>query len=748
MLLQLVPDLTRILSLAGLIGDLEATMEWKRESNESINEELMKINETNLELKFMMNRLRLAESEKDCLMNEAIEHKISVKNNKIEEICLENRPMNHIYDNKAAVNLSNVYVPDFVMEALSLGPKFVTNCEEDSMNFIASIAEGDNIIKNYGGFTHDTIRMYMKKVVENTHNKNQLVPWYSFIINQTKSYVENNEEIRAVQCDKGKIIAIMNTTDYHNEIDKLVNNEDYRILNMREILVIKSQHNAILRGLKRRKLISEFHYGLAIKQTNVMPKFYALPKLHKLKITNDRWETDNGIPMRPIVSCSGALNYTLTECITKILEEFFPKSEHNITNSVEFVQEIRKVILKEGQEIFSFDIVAMFTSLPHKRIIKIIEGKKTEIVKKYDFEFIMSAVRYIIEKGGVFSVNNVIYQQSKGVGMGTCISPFFARIIYEDILKHTAEKIKFNPEYFGFYVDDSAAIMRRDEADLLLRTLNNYDTNIKFTMENETNGKINFLNTTIIRENKEIKTNWYKKPFASDRLVNYYSGHEPHTIIGTAKTFIHTMLQLSDEAFFHDNKQIAIEVLRKNNFPEGDIIGLMNKYYTLMKITTKQKTEKRIKRYNSLPWLPNKMPIIRSVLQKYCEVQLSGRPIRNTVINKKIKDTSDINTQFNKIVLFNCNCRKKFDISFSGEKTVGEIKDEITSKNKCKKNKHFFKKSYIIRTPAKNAAAESVTEMLAYANQDLLVKQYKPPHRYWMNLIDSNKKLREKLRFQ
>lgn len=748
MFLQLIPDMTGILNLAGFIGELEATIEWKRESGETMDEELMKINKMNLELKFVMNRLNLTKSEKDCLMNETMENKITIKSNKIEEICLKFRPIKHVYDNKAVVNMSNISVPDFVMETLSLGPKFVTNCEEDSMNFIATIAESDNIINNYGGFTHDTIRMYMKSAVENNHNKNQLIPWYSFIINQTKHYIENNEALRAVQCDKGKIIAIMNTTDYLNEIEKLINNDDYKVMNAKDILVIKSQHNAFLRGLKKRKLISEYHYEMASKQSNVMPKFYALPKLHKLKIVNNRLDISNGIPMRPIVSCSGALNYTLTEIITKILEEFFPISKHNITNSVEFVKEIRKVVLKDGQKVFSFDIVAMFTSLPHKKIITIIEGKKNEIEKKYDYQFIMSAVRYIIEKGGVFSANNIIYQQSKGVGMGTCISPFFARIVYEDILKYTEKKINFKPNYFGFYVDDSAAIMKKDEAVILLQTLNNYDTNIKFTMEEETNGKINFLNTTIIRNDKQIKTNWYKKPFASDRLVNYYSGHEQHTITGTAKTFIHTMLELSDESFFHENKEIAINVLRKNNFPEGDIIGLMNKYYTIMTITTKKKTEKVTIRYNSLPWLPNKMPIIRNVLQKYCDVTLSGRPIRNTVINKKIKDTPDINTQFNKIILFKCNCRRKFDIHFTGDKTVGDIKNEIISKNKCRTNTHSFKKSYIIRTPAKNASAESVTELLAYANRDLLIRQYKPPHRYWMNLIDSNKILREKLRFQ
>ena len=53
--------------------------------------------------------------------------------------------------------------------------------------------------------------------------------------------------------------------------------------------------------------------------------------------------------------------------------------------------------------------------------------------------------------------------------------------------------------------------------------INNLHQNIKFTMEEESNGKLEFLNTLLKRNNGEISVLVYRKPTHTDRYLNYSS---------------------------------------------------------------------------------------------------------------------------------------------------------------------------------------------------------------------------------
>lgn len=78
---------------------------------------------------------------------------------------------------------------------------------------------------------------------------------------------------------------------------------------------------------------------------------------------------------------------------------------------------------------------------------------------------------------------------------------------------------------------------------------------------------------------KCLETNWYRKPIASGRLLNYYSSHKRTTIIKTAVGFIKTVLKISNPKYFGVNKPKVIDTLRVNSFPETTIVALMNALY-------------------------------------------------------------------------------------------------------------------------------------------------------------------------
>lgn len=108
---------------------------------------------------------------------------------------------------------------------------------------------------------------------------------------------------------------------------------------------------------------------------------------------------------------------------------------------------------------------------------------------------------------------------------------------------------------------------------------------------------INFLNLTIKRVITKkrgiiLSTNWYRKYFASGRLLNFYSSHKRTTVLVTAETFLTTVIKLSDPRNFERNRAIVISTLRDNSFPEEVIQIVMSNFYTLMKPTYNKKIEK------------------------------------------------------------------------------------------------------------------------------------------------------------
>lgn len=127
-----------------------------------------------------------------------------------------------------------------------------------------------------------------------------------------------------------------------------------------------------------------------------------------------------------------------------------------------------------------------------------------------------------------------------------------ARIMMDEVANLLITKM---PEisFIRIFVDDTIAAMHPSKIDQAMAILNSFRPNqIKFTKEEENDGLINFLNTTLKRHGNKIITKWYKKSFASGRLLNYMSSHKRTIILGTAIHFIKTVLILSDPMFFDE----------------------------------------------------------------------------------------------------------------------------------------------------------------------------------------------------
>ena len=98
-----------------------------------------------------------------------------------------------------------------------------------------------------------------------------------------------------------------------------------------------------------------------------------------------------------------------------------------------------------------------------------------------------------------FLVNNRYYQQILGAPMGFCVSPWLAEITLEIIETNSLNWLGNDVILYGRYVDDCLFIAHKNKIDDIIKTFNNQDNYLKFTMEKEQDSSIHYLYITIKR---------------------------------------------------------------------------------------------------------------------------------------------------------------------------------------------------------------------------------------------------------
>ena len=94
----------------------------------------------------------------------------------------------------------------------------------------------------------------------------------------------------------------------------------------------------------------------------MIPQILGLPKIHKPHT-----------PLRPIVCSCGSVTFGVAKKPTKILKPLVGKSPHHINITTDFVEQIKYRTLLPGECLSSYDVTAVFTSVPVDLALGIIE---------------------------------------------------------------------------------------------------------------------------------------------------------------------------------------------------------------------------------------------------------------------------------------------------------------------------------------------------------------------------------------
>ena len=575
-------------------------------------------------------------------------------------------------------NTTNTPLPDYLERTLMLGPNF--NVQNNNKTpYVEMIAEVEQAIKFKDAA--DEIRTDVSTAVINHINfkkqpRHHELDWINTDIIKSKKFLAENANVLITKADKGNKTVILSSTEYHDKMQALLNDENtYRKLKSDPTAKITKKIGVLVDEWRENKYIDpRTHRKLKVTSSNP-PRIYGLPKIHK-----------QGRPLRPVVSTIGSTTYGIAQFLAKIIGNVVGKTEYHVRNSFEFAEEISEKQIPEDNVLFSLDVTSLYTNVPVEYAIDCLKERWNEINKytTIDCDSFVSAVKLVLEST-FFVYRGSTYAQTFGVPMGSPLSPVIANIAMERLEQHCLnelEKNNINLRVYRRYVDDCFCVAAEEHINEILNIFNSFHCRLQFTLENEENKSLKFLDMMLKREGNRIIKSWLPKQ-NEGRYLDFNSQSPYAHKCNTAIALIDRAIKLSD----CKNRPAAIKmvknILRINHYPYWFVRKLLqarvNKLYN-----TLQTTKNNDIKYASTPYIPGLSEKVNKIMLKH-NTQLAFKPrdkIKQRVFSK-LKDPIPPGKQKNVVYLIPCGTDdEKVYVGQTGRKLETRVTEH---KNDAKK---------------------------------------------------------------
>jgi len=215
-----------------------------------------------------------------------------------------------------------------------------------------------------------------------------------------------------------------------------------------------------------------------------------------------------------------------------------------VKNSKDFVDKIKDVTIDDDEELRSYDVTALFTSVPVDKALVIIQRRlESDISLKERTNLNPDQITRLLKlclETTYFVYDGVYYKQIHGAAMGSSVSPIVCNLYLEDLEQRALQTAPHPPGWWFRYVDDTHCKIKRCFAHEFTEHLNSLDPDIKFTTEAEDNNSIAFLDTLTTRTlDNKLKVTIYRKPTHTDQYLNFGSNHPLQHKLGVIRTLFH-----------------------------------------------------------------------------------------------------------------------------------------------------------------------------------------------------------------
>ena len=173
--------------------------------------------------------------------------------------------------------------------------------------------------------------------------------------------------------------------------------------------------------------------------------------------------------------------------LSKILKPLVGRSPYHVMNNLDFIESIRGIQLQPEECMVSYDVEALFTSVPVESAISIIKKHLEEDKGLHQrtamtvnqisclLEFCLNTTYFIFQ--------GKMYEQVQGTTMGSPLSPIVANLFMEDLETKALATAPSTPKIWKRFVDDTFTIIQKADKDASLDHINLIDSNIHFTYE-------------------------------------------------------------------------------------------------------------------------------------------------------------------------------------------------------------------------------------------------------------------------
>ena len=314
--------------------------------------------------------------------------------------------------------------------------------------------------------------------------------------------LRKDKDIVITKPDKGNGVVILDRKLYDDAIQEIISNTSkFEKLNEDSTLKREASLQRFLCKSKQKNFFNENEYDKLYPSGSIPAGIYGTPKMHKFA------SSDSFPKLRPIVSSIGTFNYILARSLCDLLLPLVP-NDNSCKDTFSFISQIKNTNLSK-KFLVSYDVTSLFTNIPLEETIDVAinfifnHNPNLNITKnepKKIFFFVTSKNHFIF--------NSKFYNQIDGVAIGSPLAPVLANIFMVFYESKWLNEYNLNkPKLYLRYIDDILAAFDKEQDSLnFFNFLNKRHSNIKFTIEKQTNHSIAFLDVFISGINNQNLT--------------------------------------------------------------------------------------------------------------------------------------------------------------------------------------------------------------------------------------------------
>nr|VZI47564.1 unnamed protein product [Spirometra erinaceieuropaei] len=456
--------------------------------------------------------------------------------------------------------------------------------------------------------------------------------------------LRSDDSIVVVSADKGGATVIMDKTDYVNKANQAFNDrEAYTPIaedpTKKQAASIKKKVNE----LTRKKLINPADSKFLTPNDTRIARAYGLPKVHKA-----------GAPLRIIVPLIGSPTYNLAKWLYKHLKHLTNGWQYSIDNSHAFLQRIQGLNVSPDECILSFDVVALFSSIPHNLAIESVARRLEETPIGIPTEHVLDMLGLCLKNYCQF--DGKYYQQVKGTPMGSPISGLLAELVLQRLEEVVIQAIR--PKIWLRYVDDTFVVIKNCDVERLHQSLNGVFSAIQFTREEATGDILLFLDVSVQRlTDGNLATSVHRKDSSAEIILNYGSNHPAAHKKSCVRTLFHRAFRYCSSQYLLKRELAYLyQLFRSNGYPISFVKNCLRRQRQPQ--DQSPSGEATQKKYYSLPYMRGISEVMARQLNRFgiCIAHKPASSLRAAL--SRAKDPIPKEQQSNVIYRIPCaNCR-------------------------------------------------------------------------------------------